>query len=84
MALGIALLYLDQMFPFPTHALQGWRLAAMLAVPSTLALVIVGCVPRICRTQGAGANGAAKQPVGGYGGRSAGGDPVAVSGHPVL
>jgi hypothetical protein len=84
MTLGLALLYLGQLFPFPTYALHGWRLAATLAVPSALALVIVGCVPHVYCAQGAGVTGAAKQPAGGYAGRSAGGGPVAVSGHPVL
>ena len=82
MILGLALLYLGELFPFPTDALHGWRLAAMLAVPSALAVVIVGCVPH--RAQRVGATGAAKQPVRGCADRSAGGDPVAVSGHPVL
>jgi hypothetical protein len=67
MILGLVLLYLGELFPFPTDALHGWRLAAMLAVPSALAVVIVGCVPH--RAQGAGANAARKQLVGGHGGR---------------
>jgi len=52
MTLGLALLYLGQFFPFPADALHGWRLAATLAVPSTLAVVIVGCVPRCAQRVG--------------------------------
>ena len=48
----LALLYLGQFFPFPADALHGWRLAATLAVPSTLAVVIVGCVPRCAQRVG--------------------------------
>jgi len=84
MTLGLALLYLGELFPFPTYPLHGWKLAASLAVPSTLALVIVGCVPRVYCAQVAGAPSAAKQPARRYAGRSTGGGPVAVSGHPVL
>jgi hypothetical protein len=69
MTLGLALLYLGQFFPFPTDALHGWRLVATLAVPSTLAVVIVGCVPHCA--QRVGANAATNRPVGGHRARSA-------------
>jgi len=82
MTLGLALLYLGELFPFPTYALHGWKLAATLAVPSALALVIVGCVPHVYCAQGAGANAARKQLVGGHGGRDLS-DRVE-AGHPVL
>jgi hypothetical protein len=84
MTSGLALLYLGALFPFPTHALQGWKLAATLAVPSTLALVIVGCGPRVYCARGVAATDVAKPSAGGYAGRGAGGEPVAASGHPVF
>jgi hypothetical protein len=57
MALGLASLYLGESFPFPTDTLQGWRLAAMLAFPSVMALVIGGCVPYFDRVEGIGPRG---------------------------
>jgi hypothetical protein len=52
MALGLALLYLGQLCPFPIDALQGWRLAAVLTLPGTMALVIGGCALPIDRADG--------------------------------
>jgi len=49
MALSVALLYLFAIFPL-LDVFYGWRLGAMLATPSALALVIGGSIPQIYRT----------------------------------
>ena len=51
MALGIALLFFGELFPFATDVLQGRRLAALVALSSSLAVMIGACVPYRCRAE---------------------------------
>jgi hypothetical protein len=45
MALAISLLYFGELFPSPSHLLQGWTLALLMGMTSMIALTIGRCVP---------------------------------------
>ena len=50
MVLGIALLFFGELFPLAVNFLQGWRLGVLVALSSTMALIIGSCVPGIRRS----------------------------------
>ena len=48
--MGIVVVYMPDLLPFPVAALPAWKLAVLIAMPSALALVIGACVPHIYRS----------------------------------
>jgi len=50
LGMGMVYFYLGDKLPFPTATLPGWKVALLVGFPSTMALIIGGCVPHIYRS----------------------------------
>jgi hypothetical protein len=48
-SMAMVLIYLGDRLPFPTVGLPGWEITMVIGFPTSIAIVLGGCVPHIYR-----------------------------------